>query len=133
AVTQYRKDRDPAGQALLGFGTRALVHFAVDDDQVHMTTKLAGEKTYFLPFNRVHDDTGAAGNPANPTWPATSYLWEEVRQRDNFLSVLGSQMFLKTDVDEDPVTGKIKRSTALMFPRYHQWRAVRKLVDSVSD
>ena len=133
AVMQYRKDRDPAGQPLLGFGTRALVHFAVDDDQVHMTTKLAGEKTYFLPFNRGHDDTGAAGNPANPTGPATSYLWEEVLQRDNFLSVLGSQMFLKTDVDEDPVTGKIKRSTALMFPRYHQWRAVRKLVDSVSD
>lgn len=133
AVAQYRKDRDPAGQPLLGFGTRALVHFAVDDDQVHMTTKLAGEKTYFLPFNRGHDDTGAAGNPANPTGPATSYLWEEVLQRDNFLSVLGSQMFLKTDVDEDPATGKITRSPTLMFPRYHQWRAVRKLVDTISD
>ena len=133
AVTQYRKDRDPAGQPLLGFGTRALVHFAVDDDQVHMTTKLAGEKTYFLPFNRGHDDTGAAGNPANPTGPATSYLWEEVLQRENFLSVLGSQMFLKTEVDEDPATGKIKRSTALMFPRYHQWRAVKKLVDTIGD
>lgn len=133
AVTQYRKDRDPAGQPLLGFGTRALVHFAVDDDQVHMTTKLAGEKTYFLPFNRGHDDTGAAGNPANPSGPATSYLWEEVLQRGNFLSVLGSQMFLKTDVDEDPATGKITRSTALMFPRYHQWRAVRKLVDTIGD
>lgn len=133
AVTQYRKDRDPAGQPLLGFGTRALVHFAVDDDQVHMTTKLAGEKTYFLPFNRGHDDTGAAGNPANPSGPATSYLWEEVLQRENFLSVLGSQMFLKTDVDEDPATGKIKRSTALMFPRFHQWRAVKKLVDTVGN
>lgn len=133
AITQYRKDRDPSGQPLLGFGTRALVHFAVDDDQVHMTTKLAGEKTYFLPFNRGHDDTGAAGNPANPSGPATSYLWEEVLQRENFLSVLGSQMFLKTDVDEDPATGKITRSTALMFPRYHQWRAVKKLVDSVGD
>lgn len=133
AVTQYRQDRDPAGQPLLGFGTRALVHFAVDDDQVHMTTKLAGEKTYFLPFNRGHDDTGAAGNPANPDGPATSYLWEEVLQRDNFLSVLGSQMFLKTDVDENPVTGKIARSTALMFPRYHQWRAVKKLVETIGD
>ncbi|GAB3556221.1 type I restriction endonuclease subunit R [Spelaeicoccus albus] len=133
AVTQYRKDRDPAGQPLLGFGTRALVHFAVDDDEVHMTTKLAGETTYFLPFNRGHDDTGAAGNPANPSRPATSYLWEEVLQRDNFLSVLGSQMFLKTDLDEDPATGKITRSTALMFPRYHQWRAVKKVVDTIGD
>ena len=97
AVTQYRKDRDPAGQPLLGFGTRALVHFAVDDDQVHMTTKLAGEKTYFLPFNRGHDATGASGNPANPNGAATSYLWEEVLQRDNWLAILGTQMFLKEE------------------------------------
>jgi type I restriction enzyme R subunit len=133
AVTQYRKDRDPAGQPLLGFGTRALVHFAVDDDQVHMTTKLAGEKTYFLPFNRGHVDTGAAGNPANPDGAATSYLWEQVLQRDNLLAILGSQMFVKTEADEDPATGKIKRSTALMFPRYHQWRAVKKLVETITD
>ncbi|WP_061211765.1 type I restriction endonuclease subunit R [Dermabacter hominis] len=133
AVTQYRKDRDPAGQPLLGFGTRALVHFAVDDDQVHMTTKLAGEKTYFLPFNRGHEDTGAAGNPSNPDGAATSYLWEEVLQRENLLAVLGSQMFLRTEVNEDPATGKIKRSTALMFPRYHQWRAVKKLVETITE
>ncbi|MFI8776547.1 type I restriction endonuclease subunit R [Brachybacterium paraconglomeratum] len=133
AVTQYRKDRDPAGQPLLGFGTRALVHFAVDDDQVHMTTKLAGEKTYFLPFNRGYGDTGASGNPANPDGAATSYLWERVLQRDAWLQILGSQMFLKTETDEDPTTGKLKRSTALMFPRYHQWRAVRKLVDEITD
>ncbi|MFD4420264.1 type I restriction endonuclease subunit R [Agromyces sp. NPDC058484] len=133
AITQYRKDREPAGQPLLGFGTRALVHFAVDDDQVHMTTKLAGERTYFLPFNRGQDDTGAAGNPANPDGAATSYLWEQVLQRDNWLAILGSQMFLKTEADEDPATGKIKRSTTLMFPRYHQWRAVKRLVDTISD
>lgn len=131
AVVQYCKDRDPAGQPLLGFGTRALVHFAVDDDQVHMTTKLAGDKTYFLPFNRGHDDTGAAGNPPNPDGAATSYLWEQVWQRDAWLSILGSQMFLKTESVEDPATGRIKRSTALMFPRFHQWRAVNKLVDAI--
>ena len=133
AVSQYRNDRNPAGQPLLDFGTRALVHFAVDDDQVHMTTKLAGEKTYFLPFNRGHHDTGAAGNPANPAGAATSYLWEQVLQRDNWLTILGSQMFLKTETDEDPVSGMIKRSTTLMFPRYHQWRAVTKLVETVGE
>ena len=133
AVSQYRNDRNPVGQPLLGFGTRALVHFAVDDDQVHMTTKLAGEKTRFLPFNRGHEDTGAAGNPQNPDGAATSYLWEQVLQRDNWLAILGSQMFLKIEADEDPATGKIKRSTTLMFPRYHQWRAVRKLVESIAD
>lgn len=133
AVSQYRKDRDPAGQPLLGFGSRALVHFAVDDDQVHMTTRLAGEKTYFLPFNRGHEDTGAAGNPHNPDGAATSYLWEQVLQRDNWLAILGSQMFLKTEADEDPATGRIKRSTTLMFPRYHQWRAVKKLVETIAE
>lgn len=132
AVTQYRKDRDPAGQPLLGFGNRALVHFAVDDDQVHMTTKLAGEKTYFLPFNRGHEDTGAAGNPRNPHGPSTSYLWEDILQRDTWLAILGSQMFVKTEADEDPVTSRIKRSTTLMFPRYHQWRAVTKLVGVIT-
>ncbi|MDF2916570.1 MAG: box helicase [Microbacterium sp.] len=131
AVSQYRKDRDPAGQPLLGFGTRALVHFAVDDDQVHMTTKLGGEKTYFLPFNRGHEDTGAAGNPQHPGGPSTSYLWEQVLERDNWLAILGSQMFLKTEADEDPATLKIKRSTTLMFPRYHQWRAVTKIVETI--
>ncbi|MGY1829006.1 type I restriction endonuclease subunit R [Geodermatophilus sp. SYSU D01180] len=133
AVSQYATDRNPAGQPLLGFGTRALVHFAVDDDQVHMTTKLAGEKTYFLPFNRGHEDTGAPGNPPNPNGAATSYLWEQILQRDNWLAILGSQMFLQTEVYEDPATGKIKRSTTLMFPRYHQWRAVKKLVEAITE
>ncbi|NHC22959.1 type I restriction endonuclease subunit R [Nocardioides sp. IC4_145] len=132
AVSQYRNDRNPAGQPLLGFGTRALVHFAVDDDQIHMTTKLAGEGTHFLPFNRGQEDTGAAGNPANPNGAATSYLWEQVLRRDNWLAILGSQMFLKTEAEEDPATGRIKRSTTLMFPRYHQWRAVKKLVDTIT-
>lgn len=132
AVSQYRTDRNPAGQPLLGFGTRALVHFAVDDDQVHMTTKLVGEETYFLPFNRGHEDSGAAGNPPNSNGAATSYLWEQVLQRDSWLAILGSQMFLKTEAEEDPATGRIKRSTKLMFPRYHQWRAVKKLVDTIT-
>lgn len=132
AVKQYRQDRDPAGQPLLGFGRRALVHFAVDDDEVWMTTRLDGEKTFFLPFNRGHE-SGARGNPANPDGPPTSYLWEEVLEREAWLNVLGSLMFLRESADEDPVTGKIKHSRTLMFPRYHQWRAVRKLVAAVSE
>ena len=130
AVKQYKQNRDPKGQPLLGFGTRALVHFAVDDDEVWMTTRLADEKTYFLPFNRGHDD-GAKGNPANPAGAATSYLWEEVLERHNWLNILGALMFLHEETDEDPVTGKIKRKKTLMFPRYHQWRAVRKVITAI--
>ena len=95
-----------------------------------MTTRLAGEETYFLPFNRGHDD-GAKGNPANPAGAATSYLWEEVLERHTWLNILGALMFLHEETDEDPVTGKIKRKKTLMFPRYHQWRAVRKIVTAI--
>lgn len=130
AVKQYKQDRQPKGQPLLGFGTRALVHFAVDDDEVWMTTKLASDKTHFLPFNRGQAD-GAKGNPSNPNGAATSYLWEEVLERHNWLHILGALMFLRKDEDEDPATGKIKRTTTLLFPRYHQWRAVRRIVDEV--
>ncbi|MEV7099751.1 type I restriction endonuclease [Amycolatopsis sp. NPDC051045] len=132
AVKQYKTDRDPKGQPLLGFGGRALVHFAVDDDEVWMTTKLAGDKTYFLPFNRGQEN-GAKGNPGNSDGAATSYLWEQVLERHNWLAILGSQMFLRQESDEDPVTGRIKRSKTLMFPRYHQWRAVRKIVEAVRE
>ncbi len=130
AVKQYKQDRDPKRQPLLGFGARALVHFAVDDAEVWMTTRLAGAETYFLPFNRGHDD-GAKGNPANPAGAATSYLWEEVLERHSWLNILGALMFLHEETGEDPVTGKIKRKKTLMFPRYHQWRAVRKVVTAI--
>jgi len=130
AVDQYKTDRDPKGQPLLGFGTRAVVHFALDDDEVWMTTKLAGDKTHFLPFNRG-TAYGGKGNPPNPTGPAVSYLWEQVLQRDAWLNVLGALMFLKHDTDEDPITGKTTKSATLVFPRFHQWKAVTDLTDAV--
>lgn len=130
AKKQYRDDRDPAGEPLLGFGARALVHFAVDDDSAWMTTKLAGARTLFLPFNRGTVD-GGKGNPPNPAGHATSYVWEEVLQRDAWLGILGTTMFLQTDEAEDPETGKRTKSTKLMFPRFHQWDAVRQLTGAV--
>jgi type I restriction enzyme R subunit len=130
AVDQYKRDRDPKGQPLLGFGTRAVVHFALDDDEVWMTTRLAGPDSHFLPFNRGTAD-GGKGNPPNPNGEATSYLWERVFQRDAWLNILGALLFLKHEDDEDPITGKVKKNTALVFPRFHQWEAVTKLINSV--
>lgn len=86
AVHQYRKDRLPQGEPLLKFGSRALVHFAVSTDEIRMTTKLDGANTVFLPFNIGNN--GGAGNPMNPNGAATSYLWERVLQRDNWLQIL---------------------------------------------
>jgi type I restriction enzyme, R subunit len=115
ARKQYRKDREP--NALI-FAKRAVVHFAADTDEVFLTTKLAGQATGFLPFNRGH--AGGKGNPPSAAGKyKTSYLWEEVWQRDNWLDILRRFVHLsKNDAGE----------TFVIFPRYHQWRAVVQLV-----
>ena len=86
-----------------------------------MTTKLEGKATRFLPFNRGNE--GAAGNPPNPDGFATAYLWEDVWARDSWLEILGRYLIGKRD-DK-------KRLTTVIFPRYHQLDATRKLVADV--
>jgi type I restriction enzyme, R subunit len=121
AVTQYRRDRDPANVTL---ARRAVVHFAVDPYLVKMTTKLAGEETQFLPFNRGSED-GGAGNPLNEGGHRTAYLWEEVWQRDAWLDLLGR--FVQTVTPEKGSAGEKRAGRYTIFPRYHQWDAVRRL------
>ncbi|WP_144803656.1 type I restriction endonuclease subunit R [Curtobacterium sp. BH-2-1-1] len=128
AVDQYRFDRSPAGEPLFGFAKRSLVHFVVSNSEVRMTTKLAGASTRFLPFNKGADD--GAGNPANPDGSASSYFWEEILQRDTWLQLLGSFVHLQVETDVDPDTGKKTRTQKVLFPRYHQWRAVTRLVET---
>ncbi len=122
AVDQYRFDRlpSPKGQApepLLGSPGGALVHFAVSNAEVMMTTKLIGPLTTFLPFNRGNG--GGKGNPPNANGHPTAYLWEEVWQCDSWLEILGRYMVATRD-------GK-KKLTGYIFPRYHQLDATRKL------
>lgn len=126
AVDQYRFDRDPAPKGgtiepLLAFPGGALVHFAVSQAEVQMTTRLAGTGTRFLPFNKGNN--GAAGNAPNPDGYATSYLWEEVFSRDSWLEILGRYLIGKRN-DK-------KQMTSVIFPRYHQLDATRKLVADV--
>ncbi|MEU7714464.1 DEAD/DEAH box helicase family protein [Micromonospora chalcea] len=129
AIDQYKHDRDPKGQPLLGHGNRALVHFAVDDDEVWMTTRLAGSKTFFLPFNRGTAD-GGKGNPPNPDGEATAYLWERVLQRDSWLNILGALMFNRHEESVDPINGRTSKKSTILFPRFHQWEAVTSLVEA---
>ncbi|AYF99563.1 type I restriction endonuclease subunit R [Protaetiibacter intestinalis] len=131
AITQYRHDRDPKGEPLLGFGNRALVHFAVSDDRVAMTTKLAGAATHFLPFDRGAD--GRSGNPVNPNGAASDYLWTRVLQRDAWLHILGKLLHLEKRTDTDPITGAVTKSTSLLFPRFHQWELVTTLLDAARE
>jgi type I restriction enzyme R subunit len=126
AVDQYRFDRLPrqkggTTEPLLAFPSGALVHFAVSNREVMTTTKLEGPQTRFLPFNKGNDR--GAGNPVPPFGHPTSYLWEEVWQRDGWLEILGR--YLVTQKDEK------KRIARVLFPRYHQLDATRKLQAAV--
>ncbi len=132
AILQYIKDRQPTARTkLLQFKKRALVHFAVDTDEVYMTTRLSGRHTFFLPFNKGCD--GGKGNPGehkHATGYKTGYLWEEVWQRDSWLNILQRYMHLQVEEEQDLETGKTKRSERLIFPRYHQLTATRSLLDA---
>lgn len=127
AVDQYRFDRQPkpkgknTTEPLLDFPRGALVHFAVSNRTVMMTTRLEGPKTHFLPFNL--GDMGGAGNPANKHGHRTAYLWEQVWQRDSWLEIMARYLVTKRD-DK-------KRIKAILFPRYHQLDATRRLVQAV--
>lgn len=126
AIDQYRFDRDPKPQGksaepLLTFMSGALVHFAVSNTEVYMTTKLQGPHTVFLPFNQ--GDNGAAGNPVNEFGHRTAYLWESIWQRDSWLEILGRYIVTRKDSK--------KRIEGIIFPRYHQLDATRKLVADV--
>ncbi len=119
---QYRDKRDST-QPLLQFG-RALVHMAVDTDEVYMATKLAGPSTFFLPFNKGHEQ--GAGNPPNPNGHKTAYLWEEVFTRESLAGIIQHFVLL----DGKPTDPLAKKS--LIFPRYHQLEVVRRLLTHVS-
>ncbi|WMJ08138.1 type I restriction endonuclease subunit R [Nitrosomonas sp. sh817] len=128
AVDQYRFDRlsRPKGQSasepLLSFPNGALVHFAVSNMEARMTTRLEGAKTHFLPFNRGNNS--AAGNPPNEKGGhRTAYLWESVWERDSWLEILGR--YLVTQKDDK------KQINSIIFPRYHQLDATRKLLGAV--
>ncbi len=126
AVDQYRFDRHPQPKGgvlepILGFPGGALVHFAVSQSEVMMTTRLAGPATTFLPFNRGNE--GAAGNAPSPDGFATAYLWEEVWARESWLDILHRYLIGKRDDKGRP--------KSVIFPRYHQLDATRRLVADV--
>lgn len=127
AQKQYRERRNPK-ELLFTFKQRALVHFAVDTTQVYMTTRLSGQQTHFLPFNRGYQH--GAGNPPMENDYATAYLWREVLPRDSLLSILGKFMHLQVEEKKLYSTTGIKRieKETLIFPRYHQLDVVRQLV-----
>ncbi|MBA6336661.1 type I restriction endonuclease subunit R [Colwellia sp. BRX8-7] len=136
AINQYKTTRfaiDPATkkpEPLLTFKRGALVHFAVSQYEVYMTTRLEGDDTYFLPFNKGTSEGGSGNDvPKNINQYATDYLWNEVLQPNNLLNILARFVHLQIEEKEDWEGRKYKKET-LIFPRYHQWDVVSKLVNA---
>lgn len=129
AIKQYMQDRDPKGEPLLEF-QRCLVHFAVGTEKVFMATKLAGKSTYFLPFNK-----GLTNYNEDNRGFSTAYLWQDILRKDSVMDLV--QNFINLQDDEEtfynPKTKKLdtKKSTKLLFPRFHQLKAVRRILSQL--
>ncbi|WAL49952.1 type I restriction endonuclease subunit R [Rhodococcus pyridinivorans] len=125
AIRQYKEDRKPGKNRPLLTPGRALVHFAVSNDLVYMTTKLQGGDTVFLPFNQGNE--GHAGNPPSSTGSSTNYLWREILARPTFMRILKDFALF-----EPSKSGK-KNEGRLIFPRFHQLRAVERVVADIEE
>ncbi len=131
AIRQYENDRS-SKEFCFRLDHRFLVYFAVDLFEVYMTTQLKDSDTYFMPFNQGSNGAGVSGGKGNPDYPdgyVTHYLWEEVLQRDSLMDILYRFVSHVKEKDED--TGRIKEK--LLFPRYHQYDVVRKIIYDVRE
>lgn len=132
AIAQYKRDRLPSdpktqrNEPLLSFKRGAVVHFAMSDSEIAMCTELKGEKSYFLPFNRGNN--GHAGNPsrADGEYPV-AYFWQEICQRDAWLRIFQSFVYVETKEKLDK-RGMPYKAETLIFPRYHQLEAVNRMI-----
>ncbi len=127
AITQYKKDRSKDEQ-IFRFKERAIVNFALDTDEAYMTTRLNGDKTYFLPFNK--GDKGSAGNPTVKDKLKTHYIWEEILKKDSLLEILHKFTYIqkKTEILD---SGEELIKETVIFPRYHQLDVVRDILSDV--
>ena len=132
AIYQFRTERSPKTR-LFRFKAGCLVNFAMDLEEVYMTTKLDGNATFFLPFNMGNGSgvTAGAGNPAYEDKYSVSYMWEDILSKDTVIDLISKFIFVESKEKVDDATGKIKRSENLIFPRYHQLDVIRKVLGDV--
>ncbi len=128
AKRQYAFTRDNK-ELLFAFKKRALVHFAVDDEEVYMTTRIEGSKTWWLPFNK--GDQHGKGNPSNPEGYRTDYLWHDILAKDSWLEIIGRFVHLQTE--EFEFEGRLRKKQKMIFPRFHQLVSVRKMTAHVRE
>lgn len=122
AEEQYKNDRD-SKEALFNF-KRCIAHFAVDENFITFTTKIDGKSTRFMPFNKGTEQ-GGSGNPINNSGTMTDYLWKDFLKKETLTSLIRDFAYVSVD--------KVKKTETLIFPRYHQYRVVTKIVDDVKN
>lgn len=132
AIRQYKFERDYKTR-LLKFKAGCLAHFAMDLNEVYVCTNLKGKSSFFLPFNKgcgegIH---AGKGNPHNPDGINVSYMWEDILKKDTVLYLIDKIIFLQKETKKNPDTGRRETKETLIFPRYHQLNAVRKVVADV--
>lgn len=132
AITQYRTERNPKTR-LFRFKAGCLVCFAMDLNEVYMTTRLNGAATFFLPFNMGNGEGVHAGkgNPVYPDKYSVSYMWEDILTKDTLIDLIFRFIFIETKEEKDELTGKRKVKESIIFPRYHQLDVIRKLLADV--
>ena len=134
AINQYRLERNPQTR-LFRFKAGCLVDFAMDLNEVYMTTRLNKEATFFLPFNMGNGegiDTGK-GNPVYQDKYSVSYMWEDILTKDTISELVFKFIFIDRKEETDELTGKKKIKENIIFPRYHQLDVVRKLLKNVQE
>lgn len=132
AIYQFRTQRNPRTRLFM-WKSGVLVSFAMDLEQCYMTTKLAGESTFFLPFNQGAGEgiDQGAGNPIYPDRYSVSYVWDDILSKDTLIEIISKFMFIEVKEKKDPVTDIVKRSETVIFPRYHQLDCIRKTLNDV--
>ena len=133
AMRQWKEDRDPK-EPIFKFGQRFLCYFAIDLYDAFMTTELKGEYTRFLPFNQGSNgagNPGGKGNPKNDEGYPTSYIWERVFSVDSMIDLIAK--FITITEEKEEKNGKSYITKKIIFPRYHQYDVVKKILADVKD
>lgn len=134
AIYQYRTERNPKSRLFL-FKAGCLVNFAMDLNEVYMTTKLDGQSTFFLPFN-MGNGKGVNAGKGNPTYEdkySVYYMWEDILKKDTVLDLINKFIFIQVKESIDELTGKKKIKESIIFPRYHQLDVIRQVLSDVEE
>lgn len=132
AIRQYKYERDFKTR-LLKFKAGCLAHFAMDLNEVYMCTNLKGKSSFFLPFNKGCGEgiNSGKGNSHNDNGINVSYMWDDILKKDTVIYLIDKIIFLQKETKKNADTGKRETKETLIFPRYHQFNAVRKVVNDV--